>query len=142
MSQPGKILIVEDQDVLARNLQTYLRRIGWDTRIAGTGESAVAIAFDFRPGIVLLDYYLPDMNGFDILQAIRAQHCCACIMMTGHPEHVVLADARRLGVAHILAKPFSMAELNSAFWTSAAQYCVRCFQDRSDADGQAAASER
>jgi DNA-binding response OmpR family regulator len=139
VSKPGKILIVEDQDVLARNLQTYLRRLGWETRIAGTGESALIAAIDFRPGIVLLDYFLPDMNGFEILQAIRAQHCCACILMTGHPEHVVLADARRLGVAHILGKPFSMAELNSAFWTSAAQYCVRCFQDRADEVDRAAA---
>lgn len=141
MSQSGKILIVEDEHVLARNLQMYLRGLGWETRVAGTGMSAITAAVEFRPGIVLLDYYMPDMNGLEILQAIRAEHCCACILMTGHPEHVLLTDARQLGVAHILAKPFSMTELNSAFLTSAAQYCVRCFQDRDDAAGDAAASQ-
>lgn len=133
MSEPGKILIVEDEDVLAKNLQAYLRRLGWATRIADTGQSAVEAAIDFRPGIILLDYFLPDMSGFEILRAIRQRHCCTCILMTGHPKHVVLGDARRHGVAEILIKPFSMSVLNSTFWTSAAEYCSICFGKLPDA---------
>jgi DNA-binding response OmpR family regulator len=129
MSPPGKILIVEDEDILARNLQEHFRRLGWETLIAGTGESAVTIAIEFRPGIILLDYFLPDMTGFQILEAIRKQHCCTSILMTGHPEHVVLTDARRYCIAHLLTKPFSMAELDSVFWNRASQYCVKCFSE-------------
>ncbi len=129
MSPPGKILIVEDDDILASNLQEHFHRHGWETRIAGTGKAAVAVAIEFRPGIILLDYSLPDMNGFEVLDAIRKHHCCTCILMTGHPEDAVLDDARRYCIAHLLAKPFSLKQLDSVFWSRAAQYCVKCFSE-------------
>src|SRR5512140_261513 len=120
MSESRKILIVEDEEILARNLQTYFRRLGWEARIAGTAERAVTEAGQFRPELILFDYSMPDMNGFEILDVIRTQHCCTSILMTGHPEDLVLEDARRYCVAHILPKPFPMAELRSAFWIRAA----------------------
>jgi ActR/RegA family two-component response regulator len=47
--QSKKVLIVDDEDYLAENLQAYFQRCGWDARIAGTGESAVIAAmFDYR----------------------------------------------------------------------------------------------
>ncbi len=126
MSQLKKILIVDDEDILARNLQAYFRRHGWEARIAGTGDSAVIAATQFRPGIILLDFHLPGMNGFQVLRAIRMQYCCACILMTGNPEDVGLAEARRHGIARVLPKPLSMAGLELVRWATAAEFCVNC----------------
>jgi DNA-binding response OmpR family regulator len=126
VSQRKKILIVDDEDVLAKNLQAYFRRHGWEAWIAGTGNAAVIAATQFRPGIILLDFHLPDMNGFEVLRAVRMQHCCACILMTGNPEDVELAEARRHGIARILAKPLSMAGLELVRWATAAEFCLNC----------------
>jgi CheY-like chemotaxis protein len=124
--QSKKVLIVEDEEILAENLQAHFHRSGWDARIANTGEAAVIAAGEFRPGMILLDYHLPDMNGFEALAAIRAVHCCSCALMTGHPADTVLAEAQRHGIERILAKPFSLAGLEGQLWATAAEFCSKC----------------
>jgi DNA-binding response OmpR family regulator len=112
VGQYKKVLIVEDHEVFADNLQTHFERCGWNARIACNGKVAVAAAEEFRPELILLDFHLPDMSGFQVLDAIRASsHCCACMLMTGHPTDTVLTDARQRGISHILSKPFSMIDL-------------------------------
>ena len=120
MAPAKKVLIVEDEEILAENLQTHLRRCGWDTRIACNGQTAVLTADEFLPELILLDYNLPDMNGFEALDAIRAaNHCCGCVLMTGHPTEAVLADAERHGIGRILSKPFSLAGLTQLLGSGA-----------------------
>lgn len=91
-------------------------------------QSAIA-AGEFRPELILLDYNLPDMSSFEALNAIRAGHCCSCVLMTGHPADKVLADAQRHGIAHILSKPFPLAGLQSLLLASAAEFCSKCFEN-------------
>ncbi|HXE48173.1 MAG TPA: response regulator [Ramlibacter sp.] len=129
MAQSRKVLIVEDEEILAENLQAHFQRGGWDARIAATGKSAVIAASEFRPGMILLDYHLPDMSGFEALEAIRTVHCCSCVLMTAHPADTVRAEAERHGVARILSKPFSMAGLQTQLWETAAGFCVKCFEN-------------
>jgi DNA-binding response OmpR family regulator len=112
VSQPRKILIIEDEEILAQNLQTHFRRCGWDARIACNGKLAVIAADEFLPEWILLDYHLPDMTGFQVLDEIRAaNNCCGCVLMTGHPTDTVLGEAQRLGIERILCKPFPLAGL-------------------------------
>lgn len=68
MAVSRKILIVEDEEILAENLRFYLQRCGWEARVAPTGKTAVRAAGDFRPALILLDYHLPDMDGFAALE--------------------------------------------------------------------------
>src|SRR6185369_1965679 len=115
-----KVLIIEDEEVLAENLQTHFQRCGWDARIACNGKLAVIAADEFLPELILLDFHLPDMNGFEVLDAIRASHDCpGCVLMTGHPTETVLADAQRRGIGHILCKPFPLAGLQRVMLASA-----------------------
>ncbi|HXD40388.1 MAG TPA: response regulator [Ramlibacter sp.] len=127
--QSRKVLIIEDEIIFAENLQAYFERRGWTARVAGTGRAAVAAASEFRPGMILLDYRLPDMTGFEVLQAIREVHCCSCVLMTAHPDHTVAEGAQRQGIARILTKPFALAGLESQLWETAAGYCAKCFEN-------------
>jgi DNA-binding response OmpR family regulator len=114
-----KILIVDDEEIFADNLRSYCTRSGWDSCVAGTGKLAVAVASDFLPELILLDYRLPDTDGFEVLAAIRAHHACGCVLMTGHPADIVRAGAERHGIARILYKPFSLTELEAALLLAA-----------------------
>lgn len=114
MLNNAKVLIIEDEETLAENLMAHLRRCGGDTRVAFTGSQAIAIAREFAPQVLLLDYKLPDMDGFEVLDAIRADDpACPCILMTGHPLEAISAEAQRRGIEHILGKPFALAEAES-----------------------------
>ncbi|HXD40079.1 MAG TPA: response regulator [Ramlibacter sp.] len=117
-----KVLIVDDEEVFAENLQTHFQRCGWDARVACNGRLALIAADEFLPEVILLDYHLPDMNGFQVLDAIRAaKHCCGCVLMTGHPTDAVVADAQRHGVGRILCKPFPLAGLENQLLDTAAE---------------------
>ena len=123
MPHTRKILIVDDEEIFAGNLKSYCARCGWDSLVACTGKLAVAAAADFLPEMILLDYRLPDMHGFDVLAAIRAGHLrCPCVLMTGHPAETVRAGAERHGIAHILYKPFSLSDMDAALLAAAAEF--------------------
>lgn len=108
------ILVVEDEEILAENLKAYLERRGCTVRVALDGASAIALAGEFKPEFVVLDYRLPDMDGFSVLDSIRSRQDCACVLTTGHPTSEVLSAAASRGIEHILFKPYPMAELASA----------------------------
>jgi DNA-binding response OmpR family regulator len=126
VAQARKILIVEDEEILAENIMAYIQRCGWEGRIASTGKLAVMTADDFQPEIILLDYHLPDMNGFQTLDAIRntCKPCGGCILMTGHPTDTVMNSAIEHGIRRILCKPFSLKDLNSCLLASADEFSL------------------
>jgi DNA-binding response OmpR family regulator len=112
-----KVLIVEDEHTLGDNLRQYLERRGWNALVARTGGMAVAACTSFQPGVILLDYQLPDMDGFQVLAMIRQSHGCGCILMTAHPVEEVSAMAQRHAIRSILYKPFSLAEMEKHLFT-------------------------
>jgi CheY-like chemotaxis protein len=126
LSVPRKVLIIEDEEVFAENLKTYFKRCGWNPRIACNGKAAVSTAGEFIPEFIVLDFQLPDMNGFQALEAIRAnQRCLGCVLMTGHPADAVAAEARRHGIERILYKPFSLAAMQTELLAVAASLAAK-----------------
>ena len=68
-----KILIIEDDPIVAHIYRTRLEKEGYEVEIAPDGQSGFYRIHEFRPDAVLLDLMLPKMNGVDILKKIRAQ---------------------------------------------------------------------
>lgn len=110
----NKVLVVEDEQLLAENLQGYLQAQALEVRIAHNGETAIGEAERFSPDVMVFDYRLPDMEGFQVLDAVRQNRNCHFVLITGHPTAEVCERARQLGVSHILFKPFPLAELARA----------------------------
>ena len=113
MSPPARILIVEDEQILAENLKAFLERHPCDVRIVCDAEAAMEMLKTFTPDLVLLDYALPGIDGLrafnNIVHASPWQP--ACIMISGFLTDLLVDSARRQGIRHLLCKPFSFAEL-------------------------------
>jgi DNA-binding response OmpR family regulator len=123
----GSVLIVEDEHLLGSNLQEYLRRRGWDAQLARTGEVALAAYARSRPCVVLMDYELPDMDGFQILGAMRAQDApCGCVMMTAHSCESVVWRAGEHQVARVLHKPFALSDMEQCLQAAAVHCTCGC----------------
>ena len=71
MAITTRILLVEDNEPLAKLMEEFLRSEGLEVEVAFTGDEALAAAATFRPDIVLCDLRLPDMVGIDIATAFR-----------------------------------------------------------------------
>ncbi|WPP47160.1 MULTISPECIES: response regulator transcription factor [unclassified Pseudomonas] len=107
-----KVLVVEDESVLAENMNIYLSALGGEVRVASDGASAVGLGCSFAPDVLVLDYSLPDMTGFEVLDGLRRCGCLSpCVLITAHPGHRVSEEVRRRGIAHVLFKPFALADL-------------------------------
>jgi len=110
-----QILLVEDEIVLARNVQRGLEAEGHSVEWVDTGEGAVAHARNVRPDLVLLDNRLPGMTGLEVLRALREQDpTIIVVMITAFATLDDALTAMRLGAADFVRKPVGLAELELA----------------------------
>jgi DNA-binding response OmpR family regulator len=116
MLPPARILIVEDEEILADNLKMFLGRRSPDVRIAHDAETAMEMLKSFTPDLVVLDFALPGIDGlraYANFVRVRLQKP-SCVMITGYPTALMAESASRQGIRHLLCKPFSFAELQHA----------------------------
>jgi DNA-binding response OmpR family regulator len=107
-----KILIVEDEEDLARGLEINLRQEGYAVLKAATGESGIKLAIKESPHLVILDIMLPGMNGLDVCRELRQKGFDApVIMLTAKGEEVDRVVGLELGADDYLTKPFGLREL-------------------------------
>jgi DNA-binding response OmpR family regulator len=110
---PPRILIVEDERVLAKNMKTYLSRGARDVRTAVDAAQALEILESFAPDALVLDFSLPDVDGLQTYAEIVRRHArkIDCVLITGNPTEQITHDARELGIRHIVCKPFRFSTL-------------------------------
>jgi len=106
-----RVLIVEDEESFADPLAFLLRREGFTTAVATTGQDALA-EFD-RNGadIVLLDLMLPGMSGTDVCKALRTRSAVPVIMVTARDSEIDKVVGLELGADDYVTKPYSAREL-------------------------------
>ncbi len=107
-----QILIVEDNQVLHKNLTKSLTGNQFEIKNAWSGKDALAILNADRIQMVLLDIGLPDYNGLDLLEEIRKSHPqIPVIIMTADSSLENERRAKRLGVAAFFTKPIHLKVL-------------------------------
>jgi CheY-like chemotaxis protein len=112
---PGtRILVIDDEPLLAENLRAYLERHRALVRIATSGEQALQDLEDFTPDIVLTDYALPGLDGIETFRRIRSQlGRCGCVLMTASPTEAIRQEAASTGIRTVLEKPFPLCALDA-----------------------------
>ena len=105
------ILLVEDDPALRRALRTTLRSRDFEVLEAATGESAIVLAADRRPDVVILDLGLPDLDGLDVLRQLRAFSEVPVIVLTARDEQSEKVRSLDAGADDYVTKPFDTEEL-------------------------------
>ena len=110
----NRVLIVDDEDVIAVTLSLIFRAMGYETRTAWSAEEAVELLEEWRPDLALVDVFLPGMNGVDFgiyLRCVSPQ--CKVVLVSGHPGSGELRrDAARIGhEMELIPKPVHPREL-------------------------------
>jgi DNA-binding NtrC family response regulator len=112
MSSPH-ILVVDDEPDIRTLVQEILEDEGYAVAGAENGETARHALRDQRPDLILLDIWMPDLDGISLLKEWAEDEGLPCpvIMMSGHGTVETAVEATRLGAYDFLEKPLSMAKL-------------------------------
>ncbi|WND38990.1 response regulator [Streptomyces sp. BB1-1-1] len=108
------VLVVDDDFMVARVHRAFVERVEpfRVVGVAGTGEQALAAVGELRPDLVLLDLYLPDVFGLDVIPRLRAAgHDCDVMVISAAREADAVRGAVRHGVVDFLLKPFEFEDL-------------------------------
>jgi DNA-binding NtrC family response regulator len=107
------VLIVDDEQLLARTLSIVLREAGYRTVVAGSAEEAEHHVFGDSPmDLIVMDVRLPRESGIEMVKRVRERALRSkVILMTAYETPEVKAEARRLKVERYLKKPFDLTAL-------------------------------
>lgn len=108
-----RILVVDDERTLRESCASILEAAGFPVHVAGKGDEAIQLLQQRRPDIVLVDLFMPDISGMDILkEALKVNPGCLVIVMTGKASVESSIESLRAGAWNYIPKPFSATHLN------------------------------
>jgi PAS domain S-box-containing protein len=109
-----RVLILEDERLVARDLQKILGTMGYQTSMAASGEEAVEVALRDHPDLALVDIHLAGkLDGIETASALRQQANLAVVYLTAHADEQTLERAKATEPAGYLVKPFDEATLRT-----------------------------
>jgi DNA-binding response OmpR family regulator len=107
----SRVLVVEDDGLLAKVLCDNLALDGFEVQRASDARSAVSILKSFVPDLVVLDVMLPDRSGFDVFETLHQGGRTAVIFLTARGATADKLRGLRLGADDYVTKPFDLEEL-------------------------------
>lgn len=107
----AQILVVEDDNAVAKLMAATMQSQDYQYRIAKTGAGAVMEALSYKPEVMLLDLGLPDTDGVEVIKKIRAWSNMPIIVVSARSEDSDKVAALDAGADDYLTKPFSVDEL-------------------------------
>jgi two-component system, OmpR family, KDP operon response regulator KdpE len=106
-----RILIVDDEPQITRVLRTSLDAHGYDLRVANDGETALEIAADWAPDLVITDLSMPAMDGLELCRRFRLKSNAPIIVLSVKGEERTKVKALDAGADDYVTKPFGINEL-------------------------------
>src|SRR6058998_2934819 len=111
MTEPRRILVVDDEPQITRVLRTSLSSQGYDLRVANDGETALEIAKDWTPDLVITDLSMPNMDGLELCRRLRVKSKAPIIVLSVKGEERTKVEALDCGADDYVTKPFGIDEL-------------------------------
>ncbi|MDB5052843.1 MAG: two-component system response regulator [Bacilli bacterium] len=113
---PIRVLIIDDDFMIAKLHSKYIEtRKGYElVGIALNYEQALSLIVERKPDLLLLDVYMPDFSGIELVRTIRTRQIrCDIILITASKELEIVEEGFRLGVFDYLIKPFDLEHLKN-----------------------------
>jgi putative two-component system response regulator len=114
MGVRGNVLVVDDQPDNLQAIGDALRPLGYEVWTAGDGETALAIARERSPDVILLDVMMPRMDGFEVCRRLKADadtQLLPVVFVTGLDSREARLKGLDAGATEFLTKPFDVTEL-------------------------------
>ena len=111
------ILVIEDDYVIRENILKILKAERFDVMGAENGMQGLSLAMSNLPDVILCDVLMPELNGYGVLMALRANPATATVpfvFLTGKTDRAEMRQGMELGADDYLTKPFTKAELVGA----------------------------
>lgn len=116
MEQPGRILLVDDDDTFVQVLARVLRRRGFTVDCADCVAAAVPLAEQTPPDFALVDLKMPGESGLALIPKLLALNAgMRIVVLTGYASIATAVEAIKLGAVHYLTKPTDADEIMAAF---------------------------
>lgn len=118
-----RILIAEDNDLVALTLEEQLKGLGYDViGIARTGAEAIDLATRLGPDLIIMDIRMPEMEGTEAAARINQQRPTPILMLTAYTDRETIRRAEQAGALAYLVKPVNEAELSPAINIALARF--------------------
>jgi CheY-like chemotaxis protein len=110
----SKILFCEDDPAIHKLIRMALRNSVHEVSMAVNGREGLRLAREIRPTVIFTDVAMPDMDGFQLADAIRADPDLAAtpiVFITASVQRADIDEAMRRGASRVIGKPFTVSEL-------------------------------
>ena len=118
-----RVLVAEDEALIRMDLVEMLTELGYQVvGEAADGESAIRLAEELRPDVVMMDVKMPVLDGITAAQRIADQRIAPVVMLTAFSQRELVERATQAGVMAHLVKPFSQGDLVPAIEVAVSRY--------------------
>jgi response regulator NasT len=118
-----RILVAEDNDLVALTLEEQLKSLGYDViAVAHTGAEAIDLAARLSPDLIIMDIRMPEVEGTEAAARINASRPTPILMLTAYTDRETIRRAEVAGALGYLVKPVNEAELSPAINIALARF--------------------
>jgi two-component system, response regulator PdtaR len=120
---PRRVLLAEDEAIIRLDLKEMLEEEGYEVVAeAGDGQSAVRLADELRPDIVVMDIKMPGLDGLSAAERISGKRIAPVLVLTAFGQRDLVDRAARAGAMGYLVKPFQKGDVVPAIELAVARY--------------------
>ena len=118
-----RVIIADDESLIRMDLREMLLNLGYlVVGEVGDGRSAVNLARELKPDVVIMDIKMPDMDGIDAAKILTEEHIAPVILLTAYSQKDLVERAKEAGVVGYMVKPFRESDLVPAIEVALARF--------------------